>query len=131
MLCTVIPPETPVVYPPGDTSLPGSSGELTRYGTTTILSVRRARPARARPCHSRPGSAPPARADIEVQPGPEAVEMLITITPLDGATVRGEDAAAETALARLAVALGGTAQARLGAFPWRVRIALPAAAADR
>ena len=57
--------------------------------------------------------------------------MLITITPLDGATVRGEDAAAETALARLAVALGGTAQARLGAFPWRVRIALPAAAAGR
>ena len=77
--------------------------------------------------HALAGSAPPARADIEVQPGPEAVEMLITITPLDGATVRGE----ETALARLAMALGGTAQARLGAFPWRVRIALPAAAAGR
>lgn len=85
--------------------------------------------------HTLAGSAPPARADIEVQPGPAAVEMLITITPLDGATVRGEDAAAETAaetaLARLAAALGGTAQARLGAFPWRVRIALPATAAGR
>lgn len=77
------------------------------------------------------GSAPPARADIEVQPGPAALEMLITITPLDGATVCGEDATAETALARLAAALGGTAQARLGAFPWRVRLALPAAAASR
>ena len=66
-----------------------------------------------------------------MQPGPAAVEMLITITPLDGATVHGEDAAAETALAQLAAALGGTAQARLGAFPWRVRIALPAAAAGR
>ena len=81
--------------------------------------------------HTLAGSAPPARADIEVQPGPHALELLITITPLDGATVRGEDAAAQTALARLATALGGTAQARLGAFPWRVRLALPAAAASR
>jgi hypothetical protein len=79
--------------------------------------------------HALTGSAPPARVDIEVQAGPEAVEILITITPVDGATVRGEDAAAKTALARLAMALGGTAQARLGAF--RVRIALPAAAAGR
>jgi hypothetical protein len=81
--------------------------------------------------HTLAGSAPPARADIEVQPGPAALELLITITPLDGATVRGEAAAAQTALARLATALGGTAQARLGAFPWRVRLALPAAAAGR
>jgi CheY-like chemotaxis protein len=79
--------------------------------------------------HALAGSAPPARADIEVQPGAHALELLVTITPLDGATVRGADAVAETALARLAAALGGTAQARLGAFPWRVRIALPAAGA--
>ena len=45
--------------------------------------------------------------------------------------MRGEDAAAETALARLAAALGGTVQARLGAFPWRVRIALPVAPASQ
>ena len=81
--------------------------------------------------HTLAASAPPARADIEVQPGPAALELLITITPLDGATVRGEDAAAQTALDRLAAALGGTAQARLGAYPWRVRLALPAAAAGR
>jgi CheY-like chemotaxis protein len=81
--------------------------------------------------HTLAGSAPPARADIEVQPGPAALELLITITPLDGVAVRGEDAAAQTALARLATALGGIAQARLGAFPWRVRLALPAAAAGR
>lgn len=81
--------------------------------------------------HTLVGSAPPARADIEVQPGQQAVEILLIITPLDGAAVRGQAAAAETALARLAAALGGTAQARLGAFPWRVRIGLPAAVADR
>ena len=74
--------------------------------------------------HALAGSAPPARADIEVQPGQQALEIQLTITPLDGTTVRVAATAAETALARLAAALGGTAQARLGAFPWRVRIAL-------
>jgi CheY-like chemotaxis protein len=80
--------------------------------------------------HALAASAPPARADIEVQPGEQALEILLTITPLDGATVRAEAGAAETALARLAAALGGTAQARLGAFPWRIRIGLPAAATE-
>ncbi len=80
--------------------------------------------------HALAASAPPARADIEVQPGEQAVEILLTITPLDGATVRAEAAAAQQALARLAAALGGTTQARLGTFPWRVRIGLPAAAAE-
>lgn len=79
--------------------------------------------------HALAGSAPPARADIEVQPGEQAVGILLTITPLDGTTGRGQAAAAEAALARLAAALGGTAEARLGAFPWRVRIGLPAAVA--
>jgi len=78
--------------------------------------------------HALAGSAPPARADIEVQPGEQALEIQLTITPLDGAAVRVTAAAAGTALARLAAALGGTAQARLGAFPWRVRIALPSRA---
>ena len=38
--------------------------------------------------HALAGSAPPARADIEVQPGEQVLELLLTITPLDGATVR-------------------------------------------
>lgn len=78
--------------------------------------------------HVLAGSAPPARADIELQPAEQAVEIRLTITPLDGATVRAEAAAAAAAgaeLARLAAALGGTAQARLGAFPWWIRIKLP------
>ena len=45
--------------------------------------------------------------------------------------MRGEAATAETALARLAAALGGTVLARFGAVPWRVRIALPVAPASR
>jgi hypothetical protein len=79
--------------------------------------------------HALAGSAPPARADIEVQPGEQALEIQLTITPLDGTTVRVAATAAETALAQLAAALGGTVQARLGAFPWRVRIALAGDAA--
>jgi DNA-binding response OmpR family regulator len=76
--------------------------------------------------HALAGSAPPARAGIEVLPGAPVLEIVVTVTPLDDATVRAADtAAAETALARLAAALGGTGPARLGAFPWRVRIGLP------
>lgn len=81
--------------------------------------------------HALAGSAPPARADIEVQPGEQALEIQLTITPLDVTTLRVAATAAETALAQLAAALGGTAQARLGAFPWRVRIALASEAAAR
>ena len=39
--------------------------------------------------HALAGSAPPARADIEVQPGEQVLEIMLTVTPLDGATVRG------------------------------------------
>lgn len=75
--------------------------------------------------HALAGSAPPARADIEVQPGAQALELMLTVTPLDGTTVRAADAtAAQLALAQLAAALGGTVQAGLGAFPWRVRLGL-------
>ncbi len=75
--------------------------------------------------HALAGRTPPARADIEVQPGAQALEIMLTVTPLDGATVRAADAtAAEPALAELAAALDGTVQASLGAFPWRVRLRL-------
>ena len=75
--------------------------------------------------HALAGSAPPARADIEVQPGEQVLEIMLTVTPLDGATVRAADVtAAQQALAQLAAALGGTVQAGLGAFPWRVRLGL-------
>ena len=75
--------------------------------------------------HALAGSVPPARADIEVQPGAQALEIMLTVTPLDGATVRAADAtAAGPALAELAAALDGTVQASLGAFPWRVRLGL-------
>ncbi len=82
--------------------------------------------------HALAGSAPPARADIEVQPGEQVLGILLTITPLDGATVRAADAsAAETALAQLAAALGGPVQASLAAFPWRARLELTGNLAPR
>jgi CheY-like chemotaxis protein len=58
---------------------------------------------------------PPAGADIGVQPGEQALDLLLTITPSSGAVVRAENAASvETALAGLATALGGTSQVTLG-----------------
>jgi hypothetical protein len=54
------------------------------------------------------------------------LEILLTLTPADmipeGA---GDAAAARVALAELAQALGGTARASFGAFPWRACIRLP------
>ena len=81
--------------------------------------------------HALAHSAPPARADIEIQPGEQVLGIMLTITPLDGAAVPAADpAAAETALAQLAAALGGTVQASLGAFPWRVRLGLTGTSSD-
>jgi CheY-like chemotaxis protein len=70
--------------------------------------------------------APPGRADILVHAGETVLEILLTLTPADmipeGA---GDAAAARVALAGLAQALGGTARASFGAFPWRACIRLP------
>ncbi|HZC64829.1 MAG TPA: response regulator [Streptosporangiaceae bacterium] len=70
--------------------------------------------------------APPSRADILVHAGETVLEILLTLTPADmipeGA---GDAAAARVALAELAQALGGTARASFGAFPWRACIRLP------
>jgi CheY-like chemotaxis protein len=70
--------------------------------------------------------APPGRADILVHAGETVLEILLTLTPADmipeGA---GDAAAARVALAELAQALGGTARASFGAFPWRACIRLP------
>lgn len=70
--------------------------------------------------------APPSRADILVHAGETVLEILLTLTPVDmipeGA---GDAAAARVALAGLAQALGGTARASFGAFPWRACIRLP------
>jgi hypothetical protein len=78
--------------------------------------------------HPAGGSAPAARADIEVRTGEQATAILLTITPLDGSTGPASAAdAAEVALTQLAAALGGIVQARLAAFPWRARISLTGA----
>jgi CheY-like chemotaxis protein len=70
--------------------------------------------------------APPSRADILVHAGETVLDILLTLTPADmipeGA---GDAAAARVALAELAQALGGTARASFGAFPWRAGIRLP------
>lgn len=76
--------------------------------------------------------APPGRADILVQAGETVLEIQLTLTPVEvvlgGA---GEAAAARASLAELAQALGGTARASFGAFPWRVWIRLPGCPAAR
>jgi len=70
--------------------------------------------------------APPSRADILVQAGDEMLEILLTLTPVEGIPEgAGDAAAAHVSLAALAQALGGTARGRFGAFPWRARILLP------
>jgi hypothetical protein len=70
--------------------------------------------------------APPGRADILVHAGETVLDILLTLTPADmipeGA---GDAAAARVALTELAQALGGTARASFGAFPWRAGIRLP------
>ena len=70
--------------------------------------------------------APPGRADVLVQAGEKVLEIVLTLTPM-GATpgAAGNAAAAQASLAELAQALGGTARASFGAFPWRARIQLP------
>ena len=70
--------------------------------------------------------APPGRADILVQAGEKVLEIVLTLTPM-GATpgAAGDAAAAQASLAELAQALGGTARASFGAFPWRAWIQLP------
>jgi CheY-like chemotaxis protein len=70
--------------------------------------------------------APPGRADILVQAGDKVLEILLTLTPVGGIPEGAGDAsAAHVSLAELAQALGGTAGASLGAFPWRAWIRLP------
>ena len=70
--------------------------------------------------------APPGRADILVQAGEKVLEILLTLTPVEGIPEgAGDAAAAHVSLAELAQALGGTARGRFGAFPWRARILLP------
>jgi CheY-like chemotaxis protein len=70
--------------------------------------------------------APPGRADILVQAGETVLEILLTLTPVDAiAEGAGDAAAAQASLAGLAEALGGTARASFGAFPWRAWIRLP------
>jgi hypothetical protein len=70
--------------------------------------------------------APPGRADILVHAGETVLEILLTLTPVDGIPEgAGDAAAARVALAELAQALGGTARASFGAFPWRACIRLP------
>jgi hypothetical protein len=70
--------------------------------------------------------APPGRADILVHAGETVLEILLTLTPADGIPEEaGDAAAARVALAELAQALGGTARASFGAFPWRACIRLP------
>jgi CheY-like chemotaxis protein len=75
---------------------------------------------------------PPGRADILVRAGETVLEIQLTLTPVEvipeGA---GEAAAARASLAELAQALGGTARASFGAFPWRVWIRLPGRPAAR
>ena len=70
--------------------------------------------------------APPGGADVLVHAGETVLEILLTLTPADmlpeGA---GDAAAARVSLAELAQALGGTARASFGAFPWRACIRLP------
>jgi CheY-like chemotaxis protein len=70
--------------------------------------------------------APPGRADILVHAGETVLEILLTLTPVDGIPEgAGDAAAARVSLAGLAQALGGTARASFGAFPWRACIRLP------
>ncbi len=70
--------------------------------------------------------APPGRADILVQAGEKVLEIVLTVTPVEGIPEgAGDAAAAHVSLAELAQALGGTVRARFGAFPWRARILLP------
>jgi CheY-like chemotaxis protein len=70
--------------------------------------------------------APPGRADILVHAGETVLEILLTLTPVDGIPEgAGDAAAARVSLAELAQALGGTARASFGASPWRAWIRLP------
>jgi CheY-like chemotaxis protein len=76
--------------------------------------------------------APPGRADILVRAGEKGLEIVLTLTPVaavpEGA---GGAAAAHVSLVELAQALGGTAGASFGAFPWRAWIRLPGRPRDR
>ena len=70
--------------------------------------------------------APPGRADILVQAGEKVLEIVLTLTPVEATPgAAGDAAAAQASLAELAQALGGTARASFGAFPWRAWIQLP------
>ncbi len=82
------------------------------------------------------GLAPPGRADILVRARDTALDVLLTLSPAGataegtgaegaGGTAAGDAAAAQASLAELAQALGGTARASFGAFPWRAWIRLP------
>jgi CheY-like chemotaxis protein len=72
------------------------------------------------------GFAPPGRADILVQAGETMLEIRLTLTPVDAIPEGAGDAvAAHASLAGLAEALGGTARASFGAFPWRAWIRWP------
>jgi CheY-like chemotaxis protein len=69
---------------------------------------------------------PPGRADILVQAGEKGLEIRLTLTPVQAIPGgAGDPAAAQASLAELAQALGGTARASFGAFPWRAWIQLP------
>jgi CheY-like chemotaxis protein len=69
---------------------------------------------------------PPGRADILVRAGRKVLEIVLTLTPAEAMPAgAGDAAAAQAALAELARALGGTARASFGAFPWRAWIQLP------
>ncbi len=69
------------------------------------------------------GLAPPGRADILVRAGEPVLEVQLTLTPPEAVPPgAGDAAAAHAALAELAQALGGTARASFGAFPWRAWI---------
>jgi CheY-like chemotaxis protein len=76
--------------------------------------------------------APPGRADVLVQAREKVLEILLTLTPVDGIPEgAGDAAAAHVSLAELAQALGGTAGTSFGAFPWRAWIRLPSRPAAR
>jgi CheY-like chemotaxis protein len=69
---------------------------------------------------------PPGRADILVQAREKVLKIVLTLTPTGPVPGEaGEAAAAQASLAELAQALGGTARASFGAFPWRAWIQLP------
>ena len=72
------------------------------------------------------GLAPPGRADLLVQAGEEALQIRLTLTPVDAMPGGAGDAeAAHVSLAELAQVLGGSVRASFGAFPWRAWIRLP------